>query len=81
VLNTVLSAYYYLGIVRLMYLGAPTSEYAWCGWSYPWEAKPGEHELRCRATDSAGNAQPDTAEWNFDGFCNNAVQRVQVVVR
>ena len=26
VLNTVLSAYYYLGIVRVMYLGAPTSE-------------------------------------------------------
>jgi NADH-quinone oxidoreductase subunit N len=26
VLNTVLSAYYYLGVVRLMYLGTPTSE-------------------------------------------------------
>jgi NADH-quinone oxidoreductase subunit N len=26
VLNSVISAYYYLGIVRIMYLGTPTSE-------------------------------------------------------
>ncbi len=62
-------------------LDEPLSAFAWRGWTYRWQAEPGEHELCCRAADAAGNAQPDVAEWNFDGFCNNAVQRVQVVVR
>ena len=61
-------------------LGDPVSEFAWLGWSYDWEAEPGEHVLCCRATDAEGNTQPMTADWNFDGFCNNAVQRVRVVV-
>jgi DMSO/TMAO reductase YedYZ molybdopterin-dependent catalytic subunit len=62
-------------------LGEPLSEFAWSGWTYRWKAEPGEHELCCRATDAAGNVQPDSAAWNFDGFCNNAIQRVAVVVR
>jgi DMSO/TMAO reductase YedYZ molybdopterin-dependent catalytic subunit len=62
-------------------LGAQVGEFAWRGWSYAWDAAPGEHELCCRATDEAGNVQPLAAEWNWDGVCNNAVQRVQVVVR
>jgi sulfane dehydrogenase subunit SoxC len=62
-------------------LGESLSEYAWRSWSYEWDAKPGEHELCSRATDATGRTQPLTPEWNFDGFCNNAVQRVQVVVR
>jgi sulfane dehydrogenase subunit SoxC len=61
-------------------LGEPGSEFAWRGWSYRWQAEPGEHELCCRATDAAGNTQPATPEWNFDGFCNNAIQRVPVTV-
>ena len=61
-------------------LGEAVSEFAWRGWSYAWEAEPGEHELCCRAGDAAGNVQPLSAEWNFDGFCNNAVQRVHVLV-
>jgi len=56
-------------------------EFAWRGWTYEWVAEPGEHELCCRATDATGNVQPDVAEWNLDGFCNNAVQRVPVTVR
>jgi DMSO/TMAO reductase YedYZ molybdopterin-dependent catalytic subunit len=62
-------------------LGEQAGEFAWRGWSYAWDAAPGEHELCCRATDEAGNVQPLTPEWNWDGVCNNAVQRVQVVVR
>ena len=62
-------------------LGEPAGEFAWRGWSYAWDAAPGEHELCCRATDEAGNVQPLAPEWNWDGVCNNAVQRVQVVVR
>jgi DMSO/TMAO reductase YedYZ molybdopterin-dependent catalytic subunit len=62
-------------------LAAPLSEFAWRGWSYVWDAEPGEHELCSRATDATGRTQPLSPEWNFDGFCNNAVQRVRVVVR
>jgi DMSO/TMAO reductase YedYZ molybdopterin-dependent catalytic subunit len=61
-------------------LGEPLGDFAWRGWTYVWEAEPGEHELCCRATDGAGNVQPLAPEWNFDGYCNNAVQRVQVIV-
>ena len=61
-------------------LGEAPSEFAWRGWTYEWDAEPGEHELCCRATDAAGKTQPVSAEWNFDGYCNNAVQRVRVVV-
>jgi DMSO/TMAO reductase YedYZ molybdopterin-dependent catalytic subunit len=61
-------------------LGDPVSELAWRGWSYPWDAAAGGHELCCRATDASGRTQPLAPEWNLDGFCNNAVQRVSVVV-
>ena len=61
-------------------LGDAPSEFAWRGWNFDWDAEPGEHELSCRATDTAGNTQPLSPEWNFDGFCNNAVQRVRVTV-
>jgi sulfane dehydrogenase subunit SoxC len=61
-------------------LGEPVSAHAWRGWTYQWQAEPGEHELLCRATDAAGNTQPAEPEWNLDGFCNNAVQRVPVTV-
>jgi sulfane dehydrogenase subunit SoxC len=61
-------------------LGEAPSEFAWRGWRYEWDARPGEHELWCRATDAAGNTQPTSAAWNYDGYCNNAVQRVRVVV-
>jgi sulfane dehydrogenase subunit SoxC len=61
-------------------LGAAPSAYAWHGWTYDWEASPGEYVLSPRATDSAGNVQPVEPLWNYDGFCNNAVQRVPVVV-
>jgi sulfane dehydrogenase subunit SoxC len=62
-------------------LGKPPGEFAWSGWTYDWEAEPGEYELSCRATDGLGNVQPALAEWNYDGLCNNGVQRVRAVVR
>ena len=62
-------------------LGPAPSAHAWRGWTFDWDAEPGEHELCCRATDAAGNVQPLAAPWNYDGFCNNAVQRVHVGVR
>jgi sulfane dehydrogenase subunit SoxC len=62
-------------------LRAPVGEYAWSRWTYEWQAEPGEYELCCRASDAAGHAQPTVADWIYDGFCNNSVQRVRVVVR
>jgi DMSO/TMAO reductase YedYZ molybdopterin-dependent catalytic subunit len=55
-------------------------EHAWTKWAFQWEARPGEHVLRCRATDSAGDTQPLDPPWNLSGFANNAVQQVQVFV-
>ena len=52
---------------------------AWVRWAFTWEdAAPGRHTLRARATDEAGETQPETAPWNRLGYGNNAVQ-VRVV--
>jgi sulfane dehydrogenase subunit SoxC len=62
-------------------VGEPLGEFAWREWRYDWQAEPGEVELSCRATDSTGRTQPSEADWNYDGLCNNGIQRVQVIVR
>jgi molybdenum-dependent oxidoreductase-like protein len=59
----------------------PVGEFAWRGWSFDWEASPGDHELSCRATDGAGNRQPSEQPWNYQGMGNNLVQAVAVTVR
>jgi sulfane dehydrogenase subunit SoxC len=61
-------------------LGDRTSAFAWQGWTHEWVAEPGEHVLCCRATDTTGRTQPASPEWNYDGFCNNVIQRVRVAV-
>jgi DMSO/TMAO reductase YedYZ molybdopterin-dependent catalytic subunit len=54
--------------------------WAWRGWSYGWNAEPGEHVLCCRARDAAGNEQPHEPPWNLGGYANNSVQAVRVTV-
>jgi DMSO/TMAO reductase YedYZ molybdopterin-dependent catalytic subunit len=56
-------------------------EHAWQAWRATWEARPGEHELACRATDCTGERQPLEPPWDASGFGNNGVQRIQVAVR
>jgi sulfane dehydrogenase subunit SoxC len=56
------------------------SRWAWSGWRYAWDARPGEYELCCRARDESGNEQPLEPSWNLGGYANNAVQRVPVLV-
>ncbi len=58
------------------------SPHGWAAWSYDWDAAPGEHELCVRATDAAGNSQPQHPDdgWNMSGYAVNAVQRVPVRV-
>lgn len=62
-------------------LDPPIGEFAWRGWSLDWDARPGDHELACRATDASGNRQPLDPPWNYQGLGNNLVQRVAVTVR
>jgi DMSO/TMAO reductase YedYZ molybdopterin-dependent catalytic subunit len=54
---------------------------AWQRWQCEWDAKPGEHELACRATDARGSVQPVEPDWNIGGMGNNALHRIQVTVR
>jgi hypothetical protein len=61
-------------------LGDDLGRWAWRGWTFSWQATPGEHTLLCRARDEAGNEQPLEAEWNAGGYANNGVQRVVVTV-
>jgi sulfite oxidase len=49
---------------------------SWVTWSIPWEARPGRHVLRARATDSSGEVQPETTPWNRSGYLWNAIDRV-----
>lgn len=58
----------------------PKGQYAWTKWSIEWDAAPGEHVLRCRATDSNGNTQSLNPQWDASGFGNNAAQSVSVYV-
>lgn len=59
----------------------PAAPFAWCAWSLPWVADPGDHELACRATDATGATQPLEQVWNYQGMGNNVVQRVKVTVQ
>ena len=61
-------------------LDAPLGESAWRGWSFGWDAPPGEHVLCSRATDATGRSQPLDPPWNLKGYANNAVERVLVLV-
>jgi DMSO/TMAO reductase YedYZ molybdopterin-dependent catalytic subunit len=62
-------------------LAEPLGERAWRGWSYAWDAAPGGYVISSRATDAAGNSQPDDQPWNLKGYANNEVERVPVTVR
>jgi sulfane dehydrogenase subunit SoxC len=61
-------------------LNDPIGDFAWRGWTYEWIAKPGEHILRCRATDDTGATQPLDVAWNVQGMGNNVAQTILVYV-
>jgi len=62
-------------------LGESESPYSWRTWTFLWNATPGEQVLLVRAIDAHKNTQPIDQEWNFGGYGNNGVQRVNVIVR
>jgi DMSO/TMAO reductase YedYZ molybdopterin-dependent catalytic subunit len=63
-------------------LQPPKGPYQWQDWSFEWEATAvGRHSLRARATDAAGQVQPDVPPWNRLGYGNNAIEVSYVDVR
>jgi DMSO/TMAO reductase YedYZ molybdopterin-dependent catalytic subunit len=56
-------------------LDPPKGPYQWQSWSFDWDCNDvGRHTLRARATDAAGNVQPDVPPWNRLGYGNNAIE-------
>jgi sulfite oxidase len=53
----------------------------WRAWTFAWDARPGRHALRARATDSTGDVQPETTPWNRSGYLWNGIDRVTCEVR
>jgi DMSO/TMAO reductase YedYZ molybdopterin-dependent catalytic subunit len=63
-------------------LEPPKGAYQWQDWGFDWEATAvGRHTLRARATDAAGNVQPEVPPWNRLGYGNNAIEVSYVDVR
>jgi DMSO/TMAO reductase YedYZ molybdopterin-dependent catalytic subunit len=53
----------------------PFGPHAWQDWTFSWKAEGvGRHTLRARASDAAGNVQPEVPPWNRLGYGNNAVE-------
>ncbi len=50
----------------------PQVQYSWARFELTWDARPGEHMVMTRATDAAGNTQPDTVPFNEKGYLFNA---------
>ena len=49
--------------------------YAWRHWEYVWDIKrKGDYIIMARATDTAGNRQPENALWNVLGYGNNGIR-------
>ena len=62
-------------------LDPPSGPYHWQDWSFDWKANDiGRHTLRARATDAAGNVQPEVPPWNRLGYGNNAIEVIYVDV-
>jgi hypothetical protein len=61
-------------------LREPNIALAWARWDLDWDARPGTHRLQARATDSAGNTQPDTIPFNEEGYAYWAVVTHPVTV-
>ena len=61
-------------------LGDINQPAAWVCWSLVWQATPGTHEIRVRATDEQGHCQPESVPWNDHGVLYNAILAHPVAV-
>ena len=46
-------------------------DHSWARFEFQWYAAPGEHVIMTRATDTAGNTQPDRVPFNEKGYLFN----------
>jgi sulfane dehydrogenase subunit SoxC len=53
---------------------------SWSRFELEWDATPGVHRLRSRATDERGITQPAKPQWNLKGYLMNGIQTVTVTV-
>jgi DMSO/TMAO reductase YedYZ molybdopterin-dependent catalytic subunit len=58
----------------------PGERRGWRRWDLTWDAVPGRHQLRARATDERRLSQPVVAPWNAKGYLMNAIQEIVVEV-
>lgn len=49
----------------------PQVQYSWARFEFAWDAPAGEHTLMTRATDAAGNTQPNDIPFNEKGYLFN----------
>lgn len=61
-------------------LGEP-KRHSWQWWELITRVdRPGNAVIHARASDMSGQTQPGSPEWNRLGYCNNAIQRVNIAV-
>lgn len=53
---------------------------AWARWSIEWDATPGTHTVRVKATDERGHTQPDTVPFNQQGYLYGGIVAHPVTV-
>ena len=46
-------------------------DYSWARFEFAWDAEPGQRAIMTRATDAAGNTQPDRVPFNEKGYLFN----------
>lgn len=54
-------------------LHEPNIPMAWARWSFTWDAPPGGHTIKVRATDDQGSIQPDRVPFNEMGYLYSAI--------
>jgi hypothetical protein len=59
-------------------LGRDLGKFSFREWRLPVKLDAGDHELRVRATNNAGDTQPADPRWNPPGYLRNVVETVRV---
>jgi sulfite dehydrogenase (cytochrome) subunit A len=59
-------------------LAEDLGKYSFRGWSAALDLPAGGHDLKVRATNNAGDTQPESALWNPSGYMRNDVESVRI---
>jgi len=60
-------------------LGKDLGKYSFREWTLPVKLAAGAHELKVRATNNAGDTQPNEPLWNPAGYLRNVVETVRII--